>query len=660
MKKKQATKFILVACFSFKVNMQLLSTPIYQAAPSGLKSDYTLDFNIDSVFVLPLNGSFQGIGVNAQAIFVDNSSNAYSISVAAQNNTQIIQPLMSGYLDCRGLANITFSCENKTQIPIIIYSDAKTPGFMTTGILTENIISDFVAGEDLQLGDVAVLGPDNLIYWGETSNKVLSFARPVYNAATDYMQPLASSFTDGGIISLYEQKTGSLCKSITVSNILFSFEKRFGGIHVDKYNSDMVIINSYTISEIGLINFSVSEYDGKILLSYTGNNKLQVCIYDTNFNLISINIFASSGSCGKAIISHDGNVLGLFQNGATLILEKRAIGNDAISLWSYVFTLGSSTAINFSGIDLNEVDPSQNYFVVAYPKVETALYSSFRIAKIGQTGNLITDIDWTGQVINPSPVNFNVEILVNKFYPAIPAAFVTSISGGPCAAILIETSAQKVFSTAPNSLKIKWTAFNRICAFLGESTYIKAYELDLSAGLNQLHVVTVSSTVNDQGANGVYLDSLLNSDGSFDVFWQNAANAEFNYALVNSICSSVTLREVKSAAANVGSCMGVCIFVNENTPEIGSSIFMNISNNITPGSESMIKYFFHSKVNSCTPIGVINANALKGSTVHVKIKGPNKTRRIFSPPVNYDANGLTPPGQKMTLAGNVALLLGIQ
>lgn len=61
-----------------------------------------------------------------------------------------------------------------------------------------------------------------------------------------------------------------------------------------------------------------------------------------------------------------------------------------------------------------------------------------------------------------------------------------------------------------------------------------------------------------------------------------------------------------------------------------------------------------------TPIGIAAASAAQGGAVPVQISGNATLRLSFSQPYSVDANAGSPPGQRMAVIGNQAILSGIQ
>jgi hypothetical protein len=61
-----------------------------------------------------------------------------------------------------------------------------------------------------------------------------------------------------------------------------------------------------------------------------------------------------------------------------------------------------------------------------------------------------------------------------------------------------------------------------------------------------------------------------------------------------------------------------------------------------------------------TPLGVAAASASKGSAVPVQITGNATLRLGFAQPYAVDANAGSPPGQRMSVVGNQAMLSGVQ
>lgn len=70
--------------------------------------------------------------------------------------------------------------------------------------------------------------------------------------------------------------------------------------------------------------------------------------------------------------------------------------------------------------------------------------------------------------------------------------------------------------------------------------------------------------------------------------------------------------------------------------------------------------FINILMQKLTPLGVATASAAKASAVPVQVTGNATTRLGFAQPYAVDANGVSPPGQRMSIMGNQALLNGVQ
>lgn len=69
---------------------------------------------------------------------------------------------------------------------------------------------------------------------------------------------------------------------------------------------------------------------------------------------------------------------------------------------------------------------------------------------------------------------------------------------------------------------------------------------------------------------------------------------------------------------------------------------------------------FSSVMMACQPVGVAKAGVPAASPVNIQVLGAAQTRLTFKSMYAVDARGNTPPGQKMSVLGNLAILTGVQ
>lgn len=103
--------------------------PVRHKFAGALDASFTLDFNADTTWIMPLNGGFQGIKVEAQSLQIDNSSNSGKLNWTAGGGNGIILPYSSGSMDVQNYDEITFTCSNPVAVRMDLVNYYITPGF---------------------------------------------------------------------------------------------------------------------------------------------------------------------------------------------------------------------------------------------------------------------------------------------------------------------------------------------------------------------------------------------------------------------------------------------------------------------------------------------------------------------------------------------------
>lgn len=122
--------------------MQINNVPMWGAGGKGLQAQYTLNFPADSVQFIPLNGSFQGDGVNAQTLHINNLNNNGIITVTGTATYTTIPPFSDGFIDIRGMSALTFTSPGSIAVPITLLNYIVAEGFVTRGNNVAGIASD--------------------------------------------------------------------------------------------------------------------------------------------------------------------------------------------------------------------------------------------------------------------------------------------------------------------------------------------------------------------------------------------------------------------------------------------------------------------------------------------------------------------------------------
>ena len=173
--------------------------------------------------------------------------------------------------------------------------------------------------------------------------------------------------------------------------------------------------------------------------------------------------------------------------------------------------------------------------------------------------------------------------------------------------------------------------------------YINYYVINATSGdvvsalyqNNSVSVGNTTATTLETYSNQVIVPMLLNG-----MFAANTANSLYNQAAV-------------AVATNI---LTSTLVVSSNQAYFGNNTIYN-SHAL---ANTVIGNFFNVWPTNVTitPIGV--ASAVAGSNVTVQFLGSANTRLSMSLPYSVDANYQSPPGQRMSIIGNTAILQGVQ
>ncbi|GJJ01575.1 hypothetical protein RugamoR64_21130 [Duganella rhizosphaerae] len=545
---------------------------------------------------------------------------------------------------------------------------------------TPAIVTTLIAGEAVQQGDIITQGADGLAYWAADPAKLGSGAalRPVFSQ-TGLTGGLTGVVNTTALTSASQQVAPpAAAKSAVLANgnVVHAW-----GSATAPYNSIFMITDPSGATLVPLTYGQPNSSGGFIGLctlvgggfviatsSQASGYNTYFTIYDNAGNVTTAATrFGSGGQIGTG--SYEVMALLGLQNGNFVMVADLFGGTSQVPFMG-VFTpsgvavqapaaLAAQLGGGPASFTTNIVQLTGGGFGVAFSSGSggpvVARYATFNAAGIqqGTTINGRSQVSGYGQLQAVALANGNwmaVEISGNLN----PYVYVFTAAG------LQLGSTNTTIDSNPG-----WSTQLAKPALLSSGNVFLAYTGNSSASGVSGHVLTPAGAVLismvagtlSTGVNGVA--PVVLSCGSDSVVFYSGLGTTLSYMkYVNSaVGPAITTFATSSIAGGVANAVGVRLL-----PVTFPNQVANIMSFLIAGFQStqivVEGHFVYRQAQ--TPIGVATASAAQGGAVPVQITGNATLRLGFSQPYSVDANAGSPPGQRMAVVGNQAILSGTQ
>lgn len=677
----------------------VLQPPAYLGSADGLIAKYTLNFYTGSTQRIQIHSSFQGDPVRPVSCYVDNYDNDAPIDYTMGNLSGLIPANSAGYIPLSNADFISFTCDNLIAVEIAIENVERPYGFVSSGIHGTLYNSSILLGENVLPGDVIVYDANSKGYWANNPALPLGGARPVNNAALahnvllsdnpaedeyinlDPREPLIYDPKVGNTFSSYQLGIGGTIDFFVDDTLTNPFQLNFFGTNPDftpstdigggtgganyKAFSTTKQGNYIAWAEVMALPLETAiVYNYKEDTSLNPSEWLDTVItvdfdivsglptgYKMKFDATATNLYCVAGDAYNYVSCINVSADGLDTiNGSFLVSDPGAgptadilsnqfdfavlaDGNLAF-IYPRLDALGTTTEIFFRVTTPLGVDViAETSFAI--PILAVHPFTDVKILELSNGNLLFTICGITGAVWS-----LYDSAGANITSGAIPG---TANSADICEAHPDSTPGYFAVAYADNVTGGNVTII--YCDDTGSVlyTYVAEAALDCSGMPIFIKSLSCLDSVNYD------LDVLINS------FWVSyKADAG---TVINSIQLDLTLTPIgvkkTSACVDYG---GYC--VNEITSPLQLPT-ENIIKILCADTAFTKQYLYASQVPRLTPIGVSPVAGLSGAASAIKIRGSVTTRIDFTPVYSVNAQAQTPPGQKMSLVGNLANLEGL-
>lgn len=215
--------------------MRHIQSFIYGAGRQGLSAPVLLDFTVDLSYMIYLVSSYQGWGVKARTVQVDNYSNPNSVSYTVGNQTNIIPAYSLGFIDVSKVDYIKFDSPAAFKMSVYILDTEVPEGFtirssVPAGLSSDPLISkvgailhfEGIPGSATNLVNTA---PNTTI-----SSSTLGLVNTVYTTAQKSAGDTSMLISTGGTNLELKNATSFLAGSTKHTiEIAFRYDGTYGG-----------------------------------------------------------------------------------------------------------------------------------------------------------------------------------------------------------------------------------------------------------------------------------------------------------------------------------------------------------------------------------------------------------------------------------------------
>lgn len=501
------------------------------------------------------------------------------------------------------------------------------------------------ANEPIVQGDIVVQASDGLAYYAVDQNLPFASMRPITQGVAAYNQQVLATTTLSAVSSVnsvtFPLVSGNTGLVYTQANKVFYTVLGVNGAVV---TAPLTLVTDYAT---GYPVTAVPLSGGGFALAYTNVSSIPaLAIFGDAGGVVS-----ASAAIGTATIATTAPLKLCQLSGGKIVIHFLSTSSFYIAMYSATGTPSLAPTVVPKGGAMTLCGTG---FVLGFgggtgSSAAATVYSSLGAS----VGTVTSTTTVTGSVVGAVNIlaiplsNGNAAILV---YYGLDASSVTGMVGliiSPTGASVSNAISMFSGSGIPVAQATPladggFAAFQ--CAGILFAQRVSA------AGALVGSAVTIDNTVSMTSTSLVRAAAL--SDGGMAVAYAAAAGAIKLARLTPAFLLAATATTTTVLSDNP-----VIVSAQLSLPAPPTTSLFLIAGATTSGVKFGI---FSSVVLACQPIGVAKATTASAGSVPVQILGAAQTRLTFQTPYAVDARASNPPGQKMSVAGNLAILNGVQ
>lgn len=524
------------------------------------------------------------------------------------------------------------------------------------------IFTSLKAGEAVQKGDILTLGGDALVYYAQEPGALGSALRPLSSVSAVQNAPLVPLITISPAVPVPGSGSAISATALADGNMLVGW-RTTASVNIAIYRPDGTPVLAATNIESGPNPASGSMIKVKALVgggfavgwgSYVGT------IFTPRFA-----IFNAAGERQGSII----NVENPATSVVTLAIDIVQLQNGNI-VFAYGCYNGTNYQPRFSIYSTAGVAQASNVQVDSSMTVSLGLaISSFAMLVVAAlTGGGFVYGFSLYDGTNSTPYFRRYDNAGAAQGARVPLGATTAVNGAPVGLVAM-TDGGFVVSGAASIRKYdaSGTGLGAATTGLAYGHCITplaggTYRVAACEGATGLHIlvfnaagVQVGSTIKlgaGTAANSPVSEVAL-QDGSLVFSYPNTVNARFTRTDANLNVIGTADTQVSNGAGATSAVFGFSLVnpINTDIPNFGV---------LYGGSIGVAFGTYFSGVQKMTLIGVAASSAPKNGDVSVQISGVATLRQPFKVPYVTDTRANATPGQKLSVVGNTAVLMGIQ
>lgn len=540
------------------------------------------------------------------------------------------------------------------------YTSNGSSGTSGTSV-TPAITTTVVAGEAISAGDLVTLSEDNLAYYAVEPRLPGAAVRPVYrpvaatnvavtpvttvsnSIATNYNNNIAQAVLSNGNVVLVWVESSS------PYNVRFGIYNNFGQLQgaigtVGTTPSSSSEISVAAIPSGGFVIAYCSSTDPKFSIF---NNLGAVIVAQTSVQSSGNN----SRSVAVTVLSNGNIAIAYLIQNSTIYEPSYAVFSPAGTVVKAAASLNTPTAQSSSVHAVDMCALVGGGFVVSY-YIAPGVVNCRRIDNVGT---------YQGSEI----AVFTAFGVINGF------SYLKALTGGGfvVGAYANNTTFRASVYNASGVLQGSQITLDSAASYYFGALAIVSFSSGNWSAIwntqNQVRAQSFSATGTATGGAVILFSSSYNYGAVVA-----AVSASDELAIIAGITSGSNPANliVTDSALNVKSLGSTSDFGNLSSSLILASYFPFSAFSSTASSlfvtsvngSNLVSGVRTGYVPACVPMGVAIAGAPKGGSVPVQITGNTTLRTGFTQPFSIDTNGNLPPGQRMSIIGNQAILQGMQ
>lgn len=524
----------------------------------------------------------------------------------------------------------------------------KLTDFIAGGAVSSGLATAYTtlnAGEAIAKGDVVVQGADGNAYWAQDPSKPYAALRPIVQATASAIVSLLAVATGTAIIgapALFTLSNGNIGVIYAMSGGALFFTAF--GVDGATAVAPIQLASDVNPTGAGQALAAIALTGGGFAVAYRGTTYAKIGIYSNAGVVVQAltNVTAINGgnygfslaqcSGGNVVLFYAGGYAVYSSTGAVVLAYGAVSGLTASTSVAYaVYPSGTGFAI-FGNFTIS----STAYATAAFFSSAGALASTVNSGVTCAAGNV-------GLSTLLSNGNIAVAVFTGSTGSSVTGAIISASSVVGSFAI---TNATNCYGAALAPFGAGGVVVGTVFGS-GNEGPVTAYQIGATGGV-------VGSAITLYGSSSTAVPGLLQAAAMSDggVVFSFVASGTTSFARVSpsftALASSTTL--ATSAPSNMVASPPTSVTAPPNSPT-----FI-----IATGATSLSLSIMASYVQPAQPVGVASAAVAASSPVTAQTLGGGSTRLTFAKSYSVDARTNTPPGQHMSIVGNLAILNGIQ